>query len=153
MHRRCGRGAIVCPPHLAKEIPTFARWLLDHVRTQMANGVAVDLDMVVYFFPQSTSAYTYNNMWAYGNHYRVDVDTRPTHATYDSGVACIFKQGNHTYVWDKNIVIANLHYVGMLKEKIVVSQTSQCVTLMKCSWIPIHTQKNATTMQQDEDGL
>jgi hypothetical protein len=64
----------------------------------MANGVAVDLDMVVYFFPQSTSAYTYNNMWAYGNHYRVDVDTRPTHATYDSGVACIFKQGNHTYV-------------------------------------------------------
>jgi hypothetical protein len=46
-----------------------------------------------------------------------------------------------------------LHYVGMLKEKIVVSQTSQCVTLMKCSWIPIHTQKNATTMQQDEDGL
>jgi hypothetical protein len=50
----------------------FARGLLDHVRTQMANGMAVDLDVVVYSHPPSTSAYTYNSMWAYGNHYRVE---------------------------------------------------------------------------------
>ncbi len=64
--------AIVWPPHLAQEIPMFARGLLDHVRTQMANGMAVDLDVVVYSHPPSTSAYTYNSMWAYGNHYRVE---------------------------------------------------------------------------------
>ncbi len=58
LHRWCGRGAIVCPLHLAQEIPTFARWLLDHVRIQMASGVGVDPNMVVYFCPQSTSAYT-----------------------------------------------------------------------------------------------
>jgi hypothetical protein len=138
---------------LAQEIPTFARWLLDHVRIQMANGVVVNPDMVVYFRPPSTSAYTYNNMWAYGNHYKVDVETWPTHATYDSGVACIFMQGSCSYVQDKNIVMANLHYVGVLKEIIVVSYTSQCVTFVKCSWILIHTQRNAAIVQQDEHGF
>jgi len=71
MHRWCGhgRGPIVWPLHLAQEIPTFAKWLLDHVRTQMENGVVVDPDVVVYFHPPPTLAYTYNNMWAYGNHY------------------------------------------------------------------------------------
>jgi hypothetical protein len=64
----------------------------------MANGVAINLDVVVYSRPSSTSAYTYNNMWAYGNHYKVDVETWPTHATYDSGVACIFRQGSRSSV-------------------------------------------------------
>jgi hypothetical protein len=41
----------------------------------MANGVVVDLGVVVFFCPTSTLAYTYNSMWAYGNHYKVDVET------------------------------------------------------------------------------
>jgi hypothetical protein len=41
---------------LAQEIPTFAEWLLDHVRTQMENGVVVDPDVVVYFHPPPTLA-------------------------------------------------------------------------------------------------
>jgi len=72
-------------------------------------------------------------MWTYGSHYRVDVETWPTHATYDSGVACIFKQGSYSFVQVMNIVMGNWHYVGMLKEIIVMSYTSQRVTLMKCS--------------------
>jgi hypothetical protein len=43
----------------------------------MANGVAVDLDVVVYSCPPSTSAYTYNNMWAYGNHFKVELKQGP----------------------------------------------------------------------------
>ncbi len=77
MHRWCGHGPIVWPPHLAQEIPMFVRWLLDHVRTQMANGVAIDPNVVVYSHPPSTSAYTYNNMWAYGNHYKVELRQGP----------------------------------------------------------------------------
>jgi hypothetical protein len=99
----------------------------------MANGVAVDPDVVVYFRPPSTSAYTYNTMWAYGNHYKVEVETWPTHAMYDSGVACIFRQGSRSFVQDINIVMVNLHYVGVLKEIILMSYTGQHVTLMKCS--------------------
>jgi hypothetical protein len=77
-------------------------------------------------------------MWAYGNHYKVDVETRPTHAMYDNGVTRIFRQSSHSSIRNKNIVMANLHYVGVLKEIIVVSYTSQHVTLMKCSWIHVH---------------
>jgi len=133
----------VWPPHLAQEIPTFAMWLLDHVMKQMANGVVVDFDLVVYFCPPLTLTCTYNNTWAYGNHYMVDVETWPTHAAYDNGVTCIFKQVSRSFVRNKDIVMANLHYVGMLKEIIVVSYTSQRVTLMKCSWIHVHTLGNA----------
>jgi hypothetical protein len=49
--------------------------------------------------------------------------------------------------------MANLHYVGMLKEIIIVSYTGQHVTLMKCTWILVHTQGNATNVQQDEHGF
>jgi hypothetical protein len=45
----------------------------------MANGVVVNPDVVVYFCPPSI-ADTYNNMRAYGNHYKVDVEIGPTHA-------------------------------------------------------------------------
>jgi hypothetical protein len=43
----------------------------------MANGVAIDPNVVVYSHPPSTSAYTYNNMWAYGNHYKVELRQGP----------------------------------------------------------------------------
>jgi hypothetical protein len=46
--------------------------------------------------------------------------------------------------------MGNLHYVGVLKEIIAVSYIGQHVTLIKCLWIHVHTQGNATTMQQDE---
>jgi len=43
------------------------------------------------------------------------------HATYDSGMAWIFKQGSQYFIRNRNIVIKNLHYVDVLKEIIVVS--------------------------------
>jgi hypothetical protein len=77
---------------------------------------------------------------------RVDVETWPTHATYDTSIACIFKQCSHSSIQDMNIVMANLHYVGVLKEIIVVSYIHQRVTLTKCSWRLIHMQGNVATM-------
>jgi hypothetical protein len=64
----------------------------------MANGIAIDLNMVVYFCPPSTLAYTYDSMWAYGNHYKVNVEIGPTHAMNDSGVACIFMLGSRSFI-------------------------------------------------------
>jgi len=84
---------------------------------------------------------------------KVDVEIWLAHATYDSGVACIFRHDSCSSVLDMNIVMANLHYVGVLKEIIVVSYIDQHVTLMKCSWMPVHMQGNVTTMRQDEHGF
>jgi len=56
---------------------------------------------------------------------------------------------NGQFALCKNCVACN----GMLKEMIVESYISQRETLMKCSWIPIHTQGNATIVRQDEHGF
>jgi EamA domain-containing membrane protein RarD len=53
-------------------------------------------------------------MWAYGNHFQVDLETRSTHLTYDVGVACIFNQESQSSMQDQNKIIANLNYVGVL---------------------------------------
>jgi hypothetical protein len=43
------------------------------------------------------------------------------HATYDNGMACIFKQGSQCSIGDRNIFIENLDYVDVLKEIIAMS--------------------------------
>jgi hypothetical protein len=80
---------------LAQDIPPFAIWLLNIIRVQTANGVDVDPNVIRFFHPPNPIAYTYQNMWAYGNHYQVaEHEGHMVHATYDSEVAYIFKQGN-----------------------------------------------------------
>jgi hypothetical protein len=92
-------------------------------------------------------------MWAYGNHYWVnDNEGRMAHATYDSGVACIFNQGSQCFAQNQNIIMANMHYVGVLKEMILVSYGGLWLVVMKCSWIPINTHGNAI-VKQDEFGF
>jgi hypothetical protein len=103
--------------------------------------------------PQNRIAYIYKNMWVYINHYRVDENERcMAHATYDSGVACIFSQGSWCSARDQNIIVANMHYVGVLKEIIVVSYGGLRLVVMKCSWIHVNTYGNAI-MKQDEYGF
>lgn len=75
-------------------------------------------------------------MWAY---YYVDLETRPMHLTYDSGVACIFKQVSCSSMRDWNMVMANLNYVGVLKEILVVDYLSLQLVLFKCFWILANT--------------
>jgi hypothetical protein len=37
------------------------------------------------------------------------------HVTYESGMACIFRQGNYWFVLDRAIIMTNVHYVNVLK--------------------------------------
>ncbi len=116
-------------------------------------GWMLTLMWYIFSHPLNPIAYTYKNMWAYGNHYQVDDHEGPmVHVTYDSGMACIFKQGSQRSTWDRNIVVANLHYIGVLKEIIAMSYGGLRLALMKCSWIPINTHRNAT-VRQDEYGF
>jgi hypothetical protein len=95
---------------------SFASWLQDHGKGRLHNGLEMDANLVQLSHPPNHNAYIYNSMWAYGNHYQIDLETRPTHLTYDLGVACIFKQANRNSVRDQNMVVVNLQYVGVLKE-------------------------------------
>jgi hypothetical protein len=147
------RGNIQWPNHLTTYIPPFANWLLNVVKMQTTNGVEVDLDVLRFSRPQNRIAYIYKNMWVYINHYRVDENEGcMAHATYDSGVACIFSQGSWCSARDQNIIVANMHYVGVLKEIIVVSYGGLRLVVMKCLWIHVNNRGNAI-MKQDEYGF
>jgi hypothetical protein len=78
-------------------------------------------------------------MWVYINHYRVDMELGPMHLTYDYGVACIFRQASRSSTRDENMVMANLNYVGILKEILVVDYLGLLLVLFKGSWIPANT--------------
>jgi len=91
-------------------------------------------------------------MWAYCNHYHVDIESRPQHLSYDSGVGCIFRQVSRSWTQDWNFVVGNLNYIGVLKEILVVDYAGLPMVLFTCSWIPTNTQGNAT-ISQDEHGF
>jgi hypothetical protein len=138
--------------YLATNIPPFANWLLNVVRIKTVNGVEVDLDVLHFFGPPNHIAYTYKSMWAYGNHSQIDENEgHMAHATYDSGAACISNQGSWCFALDQNIIVANMHHVGVLKEIIVVLFGGLRLMVMRCSWILINTRGNVT-MKQDEYG-
>jgi hypothetical protein len=84
------------------------------------------------FHPPNHNAYIYNSMWAYGSHYWVDPEIGPTHVTYDSSMACIFKQASRSSVKYQNMVVVDLQYVGVLKEILVVAYSSLRVVLFCC---------------------
>jgi hypothetical protein len=60
-------------------------------------------------------------MWVYGNHYRMEDEIGDCHKTYDSGFFCIFIQGSYSFAQGRNVVMATLRYVGVLKEIFVIS--------------------------------
>jgi hypothetical protein len=48
--------------------------------------------------------------------------------------------------------VANMHYIGVLKEIIVVSYGGLQLVVMRCSWILVYTHGNAI-VKQDECGF
>jgi hypothetical protein len=148
-----GQKNIFLPPHLQGEMPSFAWWLQDHVKRKLHNGIEVDANLVRLSHPPNHNAYIYNSMWAYGNHYQVDLETWPTHLTYDLGVACIFKQESWSSMRDQNMVVAYLQYVGVLKEISMVAYSSLCVVSFCCFWNSPNMWGNARTICQDEHGF
>ena len=76
----------------------------------------------------SRHAETYQQMWAYGNHYRVvNEDGDPGYITQDYGIASIFgaEEGQS----------AGVSMVGILKEIIVVRYSAQRRVIFWGSWI------------------
>jgi hypothetical protein len=120
------------------------------MKGQLDVGVVLDPNMVQLSRSPARNVYVYESMWAYQNHYRVDMEFGPMHLTYDFGVACIFRQPSRSSTKDENMVMANLNYVNILK--VVVDYLGLLLVLFKCSWILANTQSNIT-IWQDEYGF
>ncbi len=121
------------------------------MKGQLAAKARADEDVVWLSRPPICKACTYESMWAYGNHYRVDPKIGPLHMTFDFGVVCIFKQASRNSTKDQNMVMENLNYV-VFKEILVMDYLNLRLVLFKCSLIPTNTWGNATICQ-DEHGF
>ncbi len=118
------------------EVPTFGQWLQKYVWRALDYNEVIDEDIICLSQPPFKIVLSYALMWAYGNHYRVEDETNDCHTTNDSGIASIFIQGSHFSTQDRNVVMATLRYVGVLKEIWVLSYATMKQILFWTSWIP-----------------
>ena len=103
------------PDALMHDLPDFVDWLPQYTNQLVnANGSRhVDIDLLRLSALPSREAETYQQMWAYGNHYRVVAEGEEHgFVTRDHGIASIFgaEEGRST----------GISMVGILKEIIVV---------------------------------
>jgi hypothetical protein len=118
------------PPHLLHDIPDFVEWLAQYT-TQLVHAQGscnVDIELQRLAVLPSRHAETYQQMWAYGNHYRV-LNDGDSHGfvTQDYGIASIFGAEDGQS--------AGVNLVGVLKEIIVVRYSAQRRVVFRGSWI------------------
>jgi len=124
------RAQYLYPPHLSHDLPDFVDWLAQYtthlVSSQGAANVNIELQRLSALL--SRHAESYQQMWAYGNHYRM-LNEGGEHGfiTQDYGIASIFgaRDGQS----------AGVSLVGVLKEIIVVRYSAQRRVVFRGSWI------------------
>ncbi len=91
-HRTTSRH-VEFPPEF-QEVQNLASWVCEAIRSHIAQGgVLEDQDVLHLSVLPSLFALRYTKMKAYGNHYKVFMNTYGnTNATYDAGVASVFHQ-------------------------------------------------------------
>ena len=118
------------PEALAHGLPDFVEWLPQY-STNLVNARGssnVDIELLRLSTLPSSHAETYQQMWAYGNHYRVvNEGDNLGFVTQDYGIASIFgaEEGRS----------AGVSMVGVLKEIIVVRYSAQRRVVFRGSWI------------------
>ncbi len=102
-----------------QEVQNFANWVHEAIRSHIAQGgVLEDQDALHLSVLPSLFASRYTKMKAYGNHYRVFIDTYGnTSATYDSGIVSVFHQEQQS---PEGTRLGALQYVGILKDIILL---------------------------------
>ena len=124
------RAQFLYPPELVGDLPDFVEWLAQYTNHLInVNGPGnVDIELQRLSSLPSRQAESYQQMWAYGNHYRVE-DERAGRGfvTQDYGIASIFGADEGQS--------AGVGMVGVLKEIIVVRYSAQRRVVFRGSWI------------------
>ena len=118
------------PDGLSHDLPDFVEWLEQYTTELVtARGSSnIDIELLRLSTLPSRNAQTYQQMWAYGNHYRVENDgSQLDFVTQDYGIASIFgaEEGRS----------AGVSMVGTLREIIVVRYSAQRRVVFRGSWI------------------
>ena len=157
-HIRAGRGgrmpSFEYPPELATDVPPFSAWLQGYVKHAIDTAVDIDEDLVSIAQPPLSLALRFSRMWAYGNHYRTDNEQHcKRHSTYDSAICTIFTETAEGGEGGSGQAEATIQYVGILKEILMVTFGALKVTLMRASWIPMHSGNETPNRIRDQYGF
>ena len=124
------RAQYLYPPELLHDLPDFVEWLPQYTTRMInANGSSnVDIELQRLSVLPSRQAESYQQMWAYGNHFRVENErAEGGFVTQDFGIASIFGAEDGRS--------AGVSMVGVLKEIIVVRYSAQRRVVFRGSWI------------------
>jgi hypothetical protein len=124
------REQLQYPEDILQDLPDFVEWLPQYTNelVQAQGPGNVDIELLRLSALPSREAETYQQMWAYGNHYRVvNEGEESAFVTQDYGIASIFgaEEGRS----------AGVSMVGVLKEIIVVRYSAQRRVVFRGSWI------------------
>jgi hypothetical protein len=86
------------------------------VELLVSMGELVDMNLLHLSTTLALIAESYKSMEAYGNHYRVDDASSKKLVSFDSGVACIFKEEGRSNAQGANPIMLHIQYVGVIKE-------------------------------------
>ena len=109
-------------------------------------------DLVAMSRPPSPYVKHHNSMWAFGYHFRTADEDGRQHVSFDAGVAAIITQSCRSSRNDRNPVLADLQYVGIIKEILKVDYGHLKFNVLKCSWIKPDL-AGERTIKQDMDGF
>ena len=118
------------PDALLHSLPDFVEWLPQYTTALVnARGLSnVDIELLRLSALPSRDAETYQQMWAYGNHFRVaNEGDNVGFVTQDYGITSIFGAEKKQS--------AGVSMVGVLKEIIVVRYSTQRRVVFRGFWI------------------
>ena len=75
----------------------------------------------------------HNSMWAYGYRFQSDDEQGRAHVSFDVGVAAIMTQTCRSSRANKNPVEAELQYVGIINDIVMVDYGHLKFNILKCS--------------------
>lgn len=146
---------IVYPPHLAVALDTepFCNWFGKALQKALSDGEEIENDIQVMALPPSSCAKSYRSMYAFGNHIRC-ASAEVTMKTIDCGVAATFEQECRSSASDRNIVVANLEYIGKVEEILELDYGSFQVVVLYCNWVVANmVGRTSATMKRDPYGF
>ncbi|KAL3675553.1 hypothetical protein R1sor_025501 [Riccia sorocarpa] len=139
----------------------FASWIAEtidnHLATRSSTNVGADdgehisTEVLSLAYPPSFQYFSFKQMKAYGNHFRVIDAEGDAYVTYDSGVASTFVED----FTEGTPTRCGVEYVGVLQEiiRLDYGALETPVILFKCLWVDADWSSRQPSMKFDSQGL
>ena len=132
-HRRHPLVAMRYPVDLL-DLPPFATWLTEKVKTLLDASEDFNDDVLQYTQPPERFATSHRQMYAFGMHLRIR-SVEGGLVTRDSGVVASFTQQLRWGLHNGRPMERTDDYVGYIEEILELDYRNHCTTILVCDWV------------------